>query len=445
MAALRRWWPVALGPLGRRLAAGSLIVALLSIALVAGVILFVVDDAVDNASRGQESAAATAIVAAVRSAYLADADVKPVDVVAAGDLARAIGVGVEVRANGQQLLYVAAPTAGGSTRTLSVMAGGREVATATIIFPHDDILPVEAALRSSIGHAVAEASALAAVAALFAAILASHRVVAPVRSLTRAARRLGAGDHTSRVGEVGAPGELGELARAFDGMAADLERADALRRALVADLSHELRTPLAVLQAELEALSAGIVALDQDAVGSLAGEVGRLIGLVEDLSVLADADAAGLSLHKVRLDLAEIVALSAARLASRFAEGGVELSMNLAESELTGDRGRIEQVVVNLLTNAVKFTPPGGRVNVAVGSSGADRFLVVADTGDGIPEEDQPWVFDRFFRGAGSHDKPGSGIGLAVVASLVAAHGGRIELRSAPGAGSTFTVHFASA
>ena len=438
------WKSEVLGPLGRRVAAGSLAIALVSIALVAAGILLVVDADVGTAGRDQEAATTGAIVAAVRSAYLANNKWQPSDLAAAGDLARNFGVGVEVLANGRRLLQVAALKAGGNSLPFSVVVGRRVVATVTITLPRGG-LPGEADLRRSIERGVAEASGLAVLVAFGAAVLASRRLVAPVRSLTLAARQLGAGDRTSRVSELAAPGELGELARAFDKMAADLERGDALRRALVADVSHELRTPLAVMQAELEGLSVGLVALDQQAVVTLTGEVARLTRSVEDLGMLAAADAAGLSLRRERVDLAQVGARAAARLAARFDEVKVELAVTLAPAEVEGDPGRLEQVVVNLLSNAAKFTPAGGRVQVSVGRLGRECRVVVSDTGEGIPEDEQPWVFDRFFRGAAAKGRDGSGIGLAVVAALVAAHGGSIELRSVLGSGSTFTVRLPSA
>ncbi|MHB1928842.1 MAG: HAMP domain-containing sensor histidine kinase [Acidimicrobiales bacterium] len=284
------------------------------------------------------------------------------------------------------------------------------------------------------------AAGLALLVALGASVLGSRRLVAPVRSLTLATRRLTAGDRASRVGEIHATGEVAELATAFDSMAEKLEREDALRVALVADLAHELRTPLSVLQALLEALALGVVSLDHDAVASLSEEVGQLSRLIEDLRVLSAAEAAGLSLHSERVDLARVASNAIARLTPRFVKKEVGLSVSLTPAEMYGDPTRLEQIVVNLLSNAVKFTPSGGKVRVSVDNEGSHRRIVVADTGRGIAVEEQGMVFDRFFRGTASRDTSGSGVGLAVVAALVAAHGGSVDLDSSPGSGSTFTV-----
>lgn len=434
-----------LGPLGQRLAAGSVAIALGSIVLLGGLTLLLADSDLTSAGHEREAASTKAIVNSVRSTYLADPDWQPIDLASAEDLVRAIGVGVELRANGRLLMQVAPPAAGGSSRTVPVVASGRTVATAIITFPSSGVLPEEIAFRRSIEKSVALAAGLALLVALGAAVLGSRRLVAPLRSLTLATRQLAAGDRASRVGGLRASGELAELATAFDGMADKLEREDALRRALVADLAHELRTPLAVLQAQLEGLAVGLLSLDQTAVASLAEEVGQLSRLIEDLRVLSAAEAAGLSLRSERVDLARVVSNATARLTPRFVEKEVDLSVKLAAAEVDGDPGRLEQVVVNLLSNAAKFTPPGGKVKISVDAEGDHRRIVVADTGRGIPPQEQDLVFDRFFRGTASHDTPGSGIGLAVVAALVAAHGGSVKVESTVESGSTFMVNFPKA
>lgn len=433
------------GPLGRRIAAGSIAVALVSVALLAGLILILADSDLTSAGREGEASSISAIVASVRSTYLRDSSWKPIDLASSTDLARAVGVGVEVRANGRLLMQVAPPAAGGSSRTVPVVVSGRTIATVTVTFPQGGLLPEEIALRRSIAKSVVLAAGLALLVALGASLLGSRKLVAPLRSLTLATRRLTAGDRASRVGELRATGEVAELATAFDSMAEKLEREDALRVMLVADLAHELRTPLSVLQGLIEALALGVVSLDHDAVASLSEEVSQLSRLIEDLRVLSAAEAAGLSLHRERVDLARVASTATARLTRRFIEKGVDLSVSLTPAEVDGDGARLEQVVVNLLSNAVKFTPAGGTVRIAVDNEGDHRRIVVADTGRGIPLEEQSLVFDRFFRGAAARDTSGSGVGLAVVAALVAAHGGSVELDSSPESGSTFRVRLPKA
>lgn len=429
-----------LGPLGRRLTAGSLAIALASIALLAGVTLLVVDIDLGSTGQEQETTYSGAISSAISSAYLAADGWATADLVPAATLARVQGVGLELQAGGRTLLSIAPSVAGGTPKQLAITADGKKVATAVLTYPASGLSPADLSLRQSLRNGVIAASALAALLALVAAVLASHRLVAPLRSLTVAAERLGAGDRSSRVGELHAPGELGQLAHAFDDMASDLERQDALRRALVADVAHELRTPLAVLQAELEAVSTGLHDFSSQTVDSLSDEVARLTRLVEDLGVLAAAQAAGLQLNRQAVDLAGVASTAASRLSTRFAERDIELAVHLVPLTVVGDPGRLEQVVVNLLSNAGKFGPPGTHVGLRVERQGNDACLSVSDDGPGIAPDEQAKVFDRFYRGTTDVNTAGSGIGLAVVHEIVTAHGGSVALESAPGKGGIFTV-----
>ena len=436
------WPPVArLGSLGRRLAAGSAAIALLSIVLLGALTLLLADFDLTSAKTEQESSSTRALVATLRGTYLSDSDWKPKDLTSTRELARSIGAGIDVRAGQRVLLHMAPPQRAGTTRTLPVVVDHKTVARLTVIFPASGLLPEEVAFRRSIEHSIVIAAALALAVSLGAAVLATRRLVAPVRSLTQATRRLAAGDRSSRVGQVKAAGEIAELATSFDTMAAALEREDALRRTLVADLAHELRTPVAVLQAQLEGIAAGVVALDSAAIDSLSEEVAELSRLIEDLRVLSEADAAGLRIRQEPVDLAEVASRAAARLAPCFVERGVHLDLRLSAAKVVGDADRLEQVAVNLLSNAAKFSDPGSAVFLRVALEEGEGRLVIADHGRGIPPEEQGRVFDRFFRGAGAGGTAGSGIGLAVVSLLTAAHGGRVSLASSVGGGSAFTVH----
>jgi two-component system sensor histidine kinase BaeS len=429
-----------LGPLGRRLVAGSAAIALVSVVLLGMLTLLFADIDIMSAGHENEASSTRAIVAAIRSTYLDSPRWLPEDVLTVKDVANTIGVGVEVRAGERLVVRVAPPGGPLTSQTIPVVVSGKEVAVAKLSFAKSGLTPEEVAFRRSIEDSMLLAAGLAVLGAFAVGVVGSRRLVAPLRSLTRATRRLATGDRKSRVGSLKATGELAELATAFDTLAESLEREDSLRKALVADLAHELRTPLAVLQAELEGLAVGVVALDQDAVSRLGEEVGQLSRLVEDLRVLTEAEAAGLTVRREPVDLASVVSNAAARLATLFVDKGVDLSVELAAAEVEGDPDRLEQVVVNLLSNAVKFTPRGGRVRVTAGPAGSHARIVVADTGVGIPEHEQSKIFDRFFRGAGGRDTPGTGIGLAVVAALVEVHGGHVELESSPGRGSVFTV-----
>jgi two-component system sensor histidine kinase BaeS len=254
---------------------------------------------------------------------------------------------------------------------------------------------------------------------------------------------MGRGERAARVGDVAAPGELRELATAFDQMADSRDRQDQLRRDLVADVAHELRTPVAVLQAGHEALLDGITEPTPDQLASLRDEVLRLARMVGDLQTLAAADAAALHLTRRPRDLASIAAAAADSLAAQFDAAGITLERRLTAVGIDADQRWLHQVVTNLLTNALKFTPEGGRVTIAAGpggSKGADAVLTVTDTGSGIPADELPRIFDRFWRGRQAAQLSGSGIGLAVAAELARAHDGQLTALSEVGHGTQMTL-----
>ncbi|MHB8246055.1 MAG: HAMP domain-containing sensor histidine kinase [Acidimicrobiales bacterium] len=419
--------------------------ALISIVLLAVVTLLAADADLGSAGSEQEKSATNVILTTLRATYEAAGTWKKSTLVAVGQLASTTGFGLEVRAGSRRLLDVATSQTEGVSRVFPIVVSGRRVGTATLQFPTSGLSRAEANLRRGIGTAVLTASALAALVALIAAVVTSRGLVTPVRQLTLATRRLGAGDLSIRVGKVRAPTEFAELAGAFDAMASHLEKQHALRRAIVTDLAHELRTPLAVLQAELEALTAGVEELTPAAVVSLSDEVRRLSRLVEDLEVLAAAEAAGLSLRREQVDLADVARRATTRWANRLSDEGIQLTTSLVPTVIMADPGRVEQVIFNLLANAARFTPRGGTVSVSVRPEGDSGLVVVSDTGIGIAVEDQGQVFERFFRGQNARGTSGSGIGLAVVAELVAAHGGEVSLDSSAEAGTTITIELPSA
>ncbi len=166
----------------------------------------------------------------------------------------------------------------------------------------------------------------------------------------------------------------------------------------------------------------------------------RLARMVTDLQTLAAADAAGLRLSRHRCDLADITAAANGSLAAQFDAAGITVQQSLATAEILGDPHWLHQVITNLLTNALKFTPAGGRVTIAAGSAGADAVLTVTDTGTGIPADELPRIFDRFWRGRQAVQISGSGIGLAVASELTRAQGGQLSASSQPGQGTEMTL-----
>jgi signal transduction histidine kinase len=223
-------------------------------------------------------------------------------------------------------------------------------------------------------------------------------------------------------------------------MADTLDRQEQLRRDLVADVAHELRTPVAILQAGHEALLDGVAEPTPQQLASLRDEVLRLGRMVADLQELAAADAAALHLTLRECDLSEVVADAVDSLAGRFDSAGIGVERRLEPAPVRADRRWLHQIVTNLLTNALKFTPPGGTVTIEAGPAEPGAALTVTDTGVGIPADELPHIFDRFWRGRQAAQTSGTGIGLAVAAELARGHGGELTARSEPGRGTTMAL-----
>jgi two-component system sensor histidine kinase BaeS len=205
-------------------------------------------------------------------------------------------------------------------------------------------------------------------------------------------------------------------------------------------VAHELRTPVAVLQANTEALLDGIVPHTPEQTAALHEEVLRLGRMVDDLQTLAAAEAAALRLSLELVDLAVIAGTAADDWEASFAVAGISFGRQLEPALVQADPVRMHQVIGNLLSNALKFTPDGGRVTMTLAAAGGEARLQVSDTGPGIRPEDQPQVFKRFWRGDRAVHMAGSGIGLAVAAGLAQAQQGIIELASGPSGGAQFTL-----
>lgn len=332
-----------------------------------------------------------------------------------------------------------AADAGTETVTVPIVVGGQQVGSARLTLPTAPD-PTVAAARDALLHNVVVGAALAVALAAVAAAFVARWMSQPVAALTAATRAFAAGDPRAEQLVRTGPGELGDLATAFTSMAARVRRQDELRRSVVADVAHELRTPVTVLRGQTEALLDGIASPTPDTLVSLHDEVLRLERLTDDLATLSAADAAGLSLHTEPVDLGALVRRAVGSLATAFDDADVAVQVGVDDVVVDGDDTRLTQVVTNLLTNAAKFTPGGGTVTISVTQDGPDAVLTVEDTGPGIPAEELRHVFDRFWRGRSARPHRGTGIGLAVVDALVAAHGGSVRADSPPGAGARFTV-----
>lgn len=267
-------------------------------------------------------------------------------------------------------------------------------------------------------------------------VIASGALTRSLKRLAGAAAAVGGGDLTARAPVKGGD-EIAALAADFNRMAAALETQEALRKKLITNLAHELRTPLGVIRSELEGMMDGVIPLDRGQLESLHEETGRLRRMLEGIEDLAQAQASGLSLRKERVELRPFLEGILGRMTRSAEDTGVLLRLDCEPGTTArADPERLSQVVLNLLTNALKATPPGGRITVRAAAKDGAASLEVADTGTGIAEKDLPFVFERFFRSSAG----GLGLGLAIVKELVEAHGGTVSVESRPGAGARFTV-----
>ncbi len=273
------------------------------------------------------------------------------------------------------------------------------------------------------------------------------RALRPVDEMTQTAASISIGDLDARLPVPRTRDALERLSVALNEMLARLRESVHLSQRFLADASHELRTPLTIVKGELEELAAspGCAAATVDAIGSVLEEVERLKHLVEGLMAISRLDTGDAKRELVHIDLMELVATTTEQMRLVAEDGGIRLECaDLQSVAVMGDRGRLQQVVVNLLDNAIKYTPRGGTVRINTLRSGREGVLVIRDTGIGIPSEAIAHVFERFYRvdEARSRDSGGVGLGLAIVKAICNAHGAAIELTSTVGVGSQFSIRF---
>ncbi|MBI5301411.1 MAG: HAMP domain-containing histidine kinase [Chloroflexi bacterium] len=262
------------------------------------------------------------------------------------------------------------------------------------------------------------------------------RMATPIGDLVEMAGRVAEGDYSARMLERG-PREIRVLARAFNSMAERLQTQDEQRRAMLADVTHELRTPLTVIQGNLEGLLDGVYPRDDAHLAPILEETRVLARLVDDLRMLALTESGALQLQKEPVDLALLVGETAASFKAQASVAGVELIATTSQVPLLQlDPARIRQVLENLIANALRYTPRGGKISVQCSVDSVLSRVVVStsDTGAGIAPEDLPHVFERFYK---SRESRGMGLGLAIARNLVVAHGGDLIAQSEIGAGTT--------
>jgi two-component system sensor histidine kinase BaeS len=260
----------------------------------------------------------------------------------------------------------------------------------------------------------------------------ARRLARPIGDLIDAAERVEHGDYTTRLRARG-PREVRSLANAFNAMSARLERSETERRRLLADVTHELRTPLTVIQGNLEALIDGVHPADEEHFRAILQETHVLSRLIDDLRTVSVAEAGALPLHRETTDLGALARETVASFAGAAATGGVTFAVETAGNlSVSIDPIRIREVLTNVIANALRYTPAGGRITVRATGYEHEVSVAVIDTGTGVAPDVLPHLFERFTR---SPESPGAGLGLAIAKSLVAAHGGTIDATSEPGHG----------
>ncbi|NLG98773.1 MAG: HAMP domain-containing protein [Chloroflexi bacterium] len=286
---------------------------------------------------------------------------------------------------------------------------------------------------SSVNRSILISVLIAGGISLILVLVFSLHITAPVREMQKAAGEIARGNLNQRVPER-SNDELGDLARSFNHMAGSLASAEEQRRKMVADIAHELRTPLAVIQANTEAMQDGVLPLDHAQVDAIHAEAMLLGRLIDDLRLISLAEGGELHLEREEIDLGNLLRLAAERIRPQCQQKEVDLILQVQDGlpHVCVDGDRITQVVNNLIGNALRYVPSGGKITVRAEGTSEGVAVSVIDTGSGIAPEDLPWVFDRFYRADKSRARAsgGSGLGLAIVKQLVEAHGGSVSAAS---------------
>jgi len=289
---------------------------------------------------------------------------------------------------------------------------------------------------TAIHHYLVWATVAALGLAFILSYLLTRRVLKPLSQMTSITRQVAAGDYSARV-DVVTRDEVGELGRAFNRMADSLEQIESLRKTMVADVAHDLRTPLTNLRGYLEALNDEVLPPSQETLQILQEEILHLVKLVENLQQLAKADVAKAYLNKKPFDLPQAIEQMLELYQPNFQarDIAVETTFSKEAEMINADREKILQVLRNLIENALKFSPPGGKIDIAAEPVPGGVRVCMTNSGKEISPEDLPFIFERFYKADRSRslERSGAGIGLSIVKELVAAHGGRVGAESGDG------------
>ena len=327
-------------------------------------------------------------------------------------------------------------TSGGAGVGKGRMSGRNPQTTLTVVNDKEDFL-------DQVNSSLWQVGLIAAAVALVIGLILTRQITRPLRILISGARHLTKGELSYRV-KVKSRDEIGELADSFNIMASSLEKDEKFRRQLTADIAHELRTPLTVIEGTVDGIIDGVFQPTAEHLCSIKEQTALLTHLISDLRDISLAESGQLKLNLSLTDMVELVR----RLVSNYTINaqeknvGINLEEGLQIPDIKVDTVRMEQVISNLLTNAIRHTPSGGSITVSVRRDDEKLVISVADTGEGIDSKDLPYIFERFYRSGRSRSRKegGTGLGLAIVKQMVEAHGGKVWAESESGIGSKFNI-----
>jgi signal transduction histidine kinase len=329
------------------------------------------------------------------------------------------------------------------TKDLALTLNGQRIGAVNIgyfapyFFKENDFLFLDALNTVLVGSGVFSL----VLAVIVGCVLARH-VSNPIRKTVDLAKQMSGGDYAVRIEEKTGTRELDELMMSVNQLAQSLGKQESLRKQLTADVAHELRTPLTTVGTHIEAIIEGVWQPTPHRLSSCYEEIERIGKLVQDLENLARVESDNLKLDKTAVNLGELTEKTVRNLEAEVSDKKLSVSIVGNCPDIWADRGRIQQVLLNLLSNAVKYTPPGGTIRVVLSETEEAALLMVEDNGIGISQEELPLIFERFYRADKSRNRTsgGSGIGLAIVRSIVTAHGGKVTVESRLDQGSRFQV-----
>ena len=277
---------------------------------------------------------------------------------------------------------------------------------------------------------------------VLAGFILAKRLSDPIYKTVGVTKRISGGDYGVRIEEEARTKEVDELIGSINYLAGTLEKQENLRRQLTADVAHELRTPLTTVQTHIEALIEGVWEPTTERLQSCYDEMTRISKLVFDLENLAKVESNNLKLDKTQINLFDLSNRMISNFETELKNKNLSFTVIGGCPDILADRDRINQVIMNLISNAVKYTPDDGEIRITVSETEKSVVLSIEDNGVGIPQDEVPYIFERFYRADKSRNRMtgGSGIGLAIVKSIVAAHGGSVDVESRLGKGSCFMV-----